>query len=55
MIEVTVFWIATLCEDVVGYQSFRGPCCNHLIIVKTSSYTFRHWHDACRKAVNWSD
>jgi hypothetical protein len=25
-----VFWMLTLCSDVVGYQCFRGPGCLHL-------------------------
>jgi len=29
-IEVDVFWVVTLCSIVVGYQSFKGPCCLHL-------------------------
>jgi hypothetical protein len=29
-IQVVVFWVMTLCIDVVGYQCFRGPCYLHL-------------------------
>jgi hypothetical protein len=29
MIEVSVFWVVTPCSVVVGYQSYRGPCCLH--------------------------
>jgi hypothetical protein len=29
-IHVVVFWVMTLCSDVVGYQFFGGPCCLHL-------------------------
>jgi hypothetical protein len=25
--QVMVFWVMTLCSDVVGYQCFSGPCC----------------------------
>jgi len=27
---VTVFRVATLCSDIVGYQHFGEPCCFHL-------------------------
>jgi len=30
MFQVEVFWVVTPCSVVVGYQSFRGPCCLHL-------------------------
>jgi hypothetical protein len=26
-INVAVFWVVTPCSGVVGYQCFRGPCC----------------------------
>jgi hypothetical protein len=29
-IHVTVFWIMTTYNDVVGYQHFGGQCCLHL-------------------------
>jgi hypothetical protein len=29
-IQVQVFWVVTPCNDVVGYQRFRNPCCLHL-------------------------
>jgi hypothetical protein len=29
-IEVVVFWVVTPSINVVGYQSFGGPCCLHL-------------------------
>jgi hypothetical protein len=29
-IQVTVFWIVTLCSDVVGYQRSERPCCLRL-------------------------
>jgi hypothetical protein len=29
-ILVIVFWVFTLCNDVVGYQQFRRPYCSHL-------------------------
>jgi hypothetical protein len=25
-----VFWVVTLCSDMVSYQHFRGPYCLHL-------------------------
>jgi len=25
-ITVMIFWVMTLCRDIVGYQHFRGPC-----------------------------
>jgi hypothetical protein len=28
-LQVQVFWVVTPCNVVVGYQSFRGPCCLH--------------------------
>jgi len=28
-IQVMVFWVVTLCSDVVGYQLFGGLCCLH--------------------------
>jgi hypothetical protein len=30
MIQVEDFWVVTPCSVVVGYHSFRGPCCLHL-------------------------
>jgi hypothetical protein len=27
MFQVQVFWVMMLCNVVVGYQHFRGPCC----------------------------
>jgi hypothetical protein len=27
--EIDVFWVVTPCGVVVGYQTFRGPCCLH--------------------------
>jgi hypothetical protein len=29
-IQVMVFWVVTLCSDVVGYQRFVAPCFLHL-------------------------
>jgi hypothetical protein len=29
-IEVEFFWLVTLCNVVLGYQRFGGPCCLHL-------------------------
>jgi len=29
MSKVTVFWVVTLCSDVVGYQHFGGTSCLH--------------------------
>jgi hypothetical protein len=29
-IQAEVFWVVMLCNVVVGYQCFRGPCCLHL-------------------------
>jgi hypothetical protein len=29
-ILVFVFWVVILCNDVGGYQCFRGPCCLRL-------------------------
>jgi hypothetical protein len=31
--QVAIFWVVTLCSDVVGYQCFGGPCCLHLQVV----------------------
>jgi hypothetical protein len=31
-IHVVVFWVVTLCSDMVGYQSFGRPCCFHSVI-----------------------
>jgi len=31
MFQVEVFWVVTPCSFVVGYQSFGGPCCVHLL------------------------
>jgi len=28
--QVEVFWVVMPCNIVVGYQSFRYPCCRHL-------------------------
>jgi hypothetical protein len=28
--QVEVFWVVTLCDVVVEYHHFRGPCCLHL-------------------------
>jgi hypothetical protein len=30
-IQIEVFWAVTLCNEVVGYQCFGGPCCFHLL------------------------
>jgi len=30
IIEVVVFWVVTLCGEVVGYQCLGGPVCLHL-------------------------
>jgi hypothetical protein len=30
MLQVEVLWVVTPSSVVVGYQSFRGPCCLHL-------------------------
>jgi hypothetical protein len=30
MIHAVVFWVVTLCSDVVGHHHFRVPCCLHL-------------------------
>jgi hypothetical protein len=30
-INILVFWVMTLCNDVVGNQCFRQPCCLHLL------------------------
>jgi hypothetical protein len=27
VLQYMVFWVMTMCNDVVGYQCFRGPCC----------------------------
>jgi len=27
----SIFWVVMLCIIVVGYQSYRGPCCLHLL------------------------
>jgi hypothetical protein len=27
---VMVFWVMMPCNEVIGYQHFRGPCCLHL-------------------------
>jgi hypothetical protein len=29
-IQVEFLWVVTPCNDVVGYQSFGGPCCRRL-------------------------
>jgi hypothetical protein len=29
-VKVEVFWVMTLCGDVVGYQFFGGQYCLHL-------------------------
>jgi hypothetical protein len=29
-IQVLVFWVMTMCTDVIGKQHFRGPWCPHL-------------------------
>jgi len=29
-IQVVVFWVMILCSDLVGHQSFGGPCSLHL-------------------------
>jgi hypothetical protein len=29
-IQIEAFWVVTPCDDVVGYQHFRGPRCLHL-------------------------
>jgi hypothetical protein len=28
--KVVVFWVVTPCRDMVGHQSFGGPCCLHI-------------------------
>jgi hypothetical protein len=28
-IQVKFFWVVMLCNDVVAYQCFGGPCCLH--------------------------
>jgi hypothetical protein len=30
MFQVEVFWFVSLYSVIVGYQSFRSPCCLHL-------------------------
>jgi len=30
MSQVKVFWVVMTCSVMIGYQSFRGPCCLHL-------------------------
>jgi hypothetical protein len=30
VIQVVVFWVVTLCSDVVGNICFRGSCCLHI-------------------------
>jgi len=32
--QVAVFWVLTPCVDVVGYQSFGGPCCFQIQLKK---------------------
>jgi hypothetical protein len=27
IIQDEVFWVVTLCNVMIGYQRFRGPCC----------------------------
>jgi len=40
IIHTVVFWGMILCNDVAGYQCFRGPCCFHLQNQKTSTHIF---------------
>jgi len=37
-VKIRVFWIVTPCNDVVGYQRFGGPCCNHAANSNTTWY-----------------
>jgi hypothetical protein len=39
-IQVEVFWVVTLCSNMVGYHLFRGPCCFHL---KGEVYHLQHY------------
>jgi hypothetical protein len=49
-----VFCVATLCNDVVGYQCSRGPCCLHLhftlkMEAEWSSETLASYHITIRR------
>jgi len=42
-----IFWVVTLCSDVVGYQQFGGPCCLDLqgeLKAAKSSETWLSYH-----------
>jgi len=43
MTQVMVFWVATLCSDVTGYQHFGGLCCCHHLHPKDGSRTVTTW------------
>jgi len=36
-IQVSVFWVVTLCNDVVGYQHFRGSTASIFSWYRTTS------------------
>jgi len=38
-IQVVVFWVMTPCSDVVGYESFGGPCSFHLQSEMSGAWT----------------
>jgi len=42
-IQVGFVWVVTLFSDVIGYQSFRGPCCLHLWRTARSSEALGTW------------
>jgi len=40
--KVVVFWVVTLCSDVVRQQRFGGPYCRHLQVLRNDGILPHH-------------
>jgi hypothetical protein len=49
-IQVKVFFVMTICFDVVRYVRFGGPCCRHLQEEDLGALIFYHTTTLCHNS-----